>query len=164
MSITCNNCGYDANAEGTEFCEACGSELQDKSSTIVEPTMEPKIPDTPKLPMGRAKLVAKQGGYPKSEFEFSGSQPAIVGRYDDTTGPVDIDLGGFPDDDTISRNHAEIYFDGIQWQIKPISTTNVTLIRKAGESRFGSKITGPEVINNGDEIAFAKLRFVFETF
>jgi hypothetical protein len=163
VSLTCNKCGYDANAEGTEFCEACGSELQNKSSTTVEPTTEPKIPDTPKLPMGRAKLVAKQGGYPKSEFEFSASQPAIVGRFDDSK-PDHIDLRGFPDDDTISRNHAEIYFDGIQWQIKPISTTNGTFIRKAGESRFGGKITGPEVINNGDEIAFAKLRFVFETF
>ena len=111
-----------------------------------------------------SKLVAKQAGYPKSEFEISPSQTVIVGRFDDTTGPVDIDLVGFPDDDTISRNHAAIYFESNQWKIKPISTTNGTFIKKAGESRFGGKITAPEVIKNGDEIAFAKLRFLFQTF
>lgn len=132
------------------------------------PSVMPPQPITPPIPpvnsgiMGIAKLVAKQPDYPKSEFQLSSSQSTIVGRFDDTTGPVDIDLSGFPDDDTISRNHAEIYFEGNQWKIKPISTTNGTFVKKFGESRFGGKITLPEIINNGDEIAFAKIRFIFQ--
>jgi rRNA maturation endonuclease Nob1 len=35
--ITCTACGYDQNSDNTEFCNACGSELQ----TV--PTLQPKI-------------------------------------------------------------------------------------------------------------------------
>ena len=135
------------------------------SITTPEVTPQVSTPDIyPSNIMGSAKLVSKYSEYPKSEFELSSSEHTIVGRFDDTTGPVDIDLGDFPNGDTISRNQAEIYFDGNQWKINPISTTNGTFIKKAGETRFGSPLNAPEVLNNGDEIAFAKIRFIFQTF
>ena len=121
MSIICNNCGFDENPDGTEFCEACGSELTVTSSPSTpiesdysppEPTIMPpmdSIPSPTPVPqeissmdsmspsiMGTAKLVAKQSGSPQSEFELSSSEHSIVGRFDETTGPVDIDLGNFP--------------------------------------------------------------------
>ena len=190
-NITCNNCGFDENPQGTEYCEACGCELTVTSpfstsvendynpppqetmmppstppSMVEEPQMIPSTPSSFSSPsiMGSAKLVAKRSDVPQLEFELSSSEHSIVGRFDDTTGPVDVDLGDFPDGDTISRNQAEIYFEGSQWKIKPISTTNGTFIKKAGETRFGSPLNAPEVLNNGDEIAFAKLRFIFQTF
>ena len=198
-NITCNNCGFDENPQGTEYCEACGCELTPTDSTPLENTYSPPevtmMPpmDSPMNPsvdqtvipspqpvqepepipspsysspsiMGNAKLVAKLSNAPKPEFEISANEPVIIGRFDNESGPVDIDLIGFPDDDTISRNHAEIYFEGNQWKIKPLSTTNGTFIKKVGESRFGGKLTTPEIINSGDEIAFAKLRFIFQTY
>ena len=217
-TITCNNCGYDENPSGAEYCEACGCELNDSlsspttttptidatpvapppatappvmntpvaqtpSSPVTQPpvaqpqetvmppmsTVEPQAPSSPAsnyIPsdvMGSAKLVSKYAEYPKAQFELPSSEHIIVGRFDDTTGPVDVDLGNFPDGDTVSRNQAEIYFDGHQWMVKPLSTTNGTYIKKAGQTRFGAALTAPENLNNGDEIAFTKIRFIFQT-
>ena len=41
MAIVCTVCGYDRNADGTEFCDACGAELM---------TVEVTTPATVSLP------------------------------------------------------------------------------------------------------------------
>ncbi len=78
-------------------------------------------------------------------------------------GPVDIDLEEFPGSETVSRNHAEIYSEGGFWKIKDLGSTNGIFIKRTGQTRFGARITVPETINLGDEVAFGKVRFLFQS-
>ena len=179
--ITCSTCGYDKNPEGTEFCDACGSELQSSTevttesvaptriqppdpfpSTTPEPPQPPYTPPTsPITTTATARLISKQPNAPTPEFPIDGN--AIIGIFDPDMGPVDIDLEAFPGNDTVSRNHAEIYQEGGVWKIKDLGSTNGVFIKPAGKTRFNAKITLPETINSGDEVAIAKIRFLFQS-
>ncbi len=185
MAIVCTVCGYDRNADGTEFCDACGAELM---------TVEVTTPATVSLPSSQqlpeeietftppsfissntsvssntsiastastATLVARQANAPVSQFPIEGA--AMIGIFDPDTGPVDIDLEEFPGNETISRNHAEIYHEGGVWKIKDLGSTNGVFIKPAAQTRYGARITTPEILNSGDEIAIAKIRFIFQT-
>ncbi|EGJ33401.1 MULTISPECIES: FHA domain-containing protein [Moorena] len=194
--ITCSICGYDKNPEGTEFCEACGSELQSQTKvppesqppiiiqppqqnpwkttpaqpldeplpiTLEQPQPQPFIPPTPPITNTAliAKLIAKQADAPVPEFWLDHSN--LIGIFDPDMGPVDIDLEPFVGNETVSRHHAEIYREGGQWKIKDLGSTNGVFIKPAGKTRFNAKITRPETINPGDEIAIAKIRFLFQS-
>ena len=127
------------------------------------PHPSPTITNSPSANNGgdTAKLIPKQAGSSISEFILDDSN-VIVGRFDPDTGPVDLDLEGFTGDETISRNHAEIYCEGNQWKIKDLGSTNGVFIKRYGQRQFGARITIPEMIIPGDEIAFGKIRFVFQ--
>lgn len=185
--IICTACGYDKNPDDAEYCDACGSELETVvapiSSSSVAPTViqppiiEPQIPtssipqptyptSTPTSPTfsttaTTAKLISKQPGSPVVEFPLDSN--ALVGMFDPDIGPVDIDLEKFPGGETVSRNHAEIYPESGVWKIKDLGSTNGIFIKRTGQTRFGSRITVPEIINSGDEIAFGKVRFLFQS-
>ena len=85
----------------------------------------------------------------------------IIGRFDPESGPVDIDLENTPEAAQISRHHAEMYreADGT-WYVRDLGSTNGVFIKPAGASTFNSRITTPEAVSNGDEIAFGNARFV----
>jgi pSer/pThr/pTyr-binding forkhead associated (FHA) protein len=186
MAITCPTCGYDKNPLDTEFCEACGAELlatNTASPTIVQtsapstqshanelieiqpPTPQPTFPITPfpntSTSASIARLISKQAGSPISEFSLD-SNNVTVGRFDPDTGPVDVDLEGFRGEETVSRGHAEIYYETQQWKVKDTGSTNGVFIKRLGQTHFGARITIPEILNSGDEIAFGKIRFVFQ--
>jgi hypothetical protein len=170
--ITCTVCGYDQNLDHSEFCNACGSELQ----TIVtpQPKIEPSLAPTVILPttsqpnhppiintFTKAKLTSKQTNAPIPEFILDNN--AIVGIFDPDTGPVEIDLETFFGGETVSRNHAEIYQELGTWKIKDLGSTNGVFIKPPGQPRFSARITIPTPLNSGDEIAFGKVRFLFQT-
>ena len=182
MAVTCPTCGYDKNPLDTEFCEACGSELlaiNTASPTIVQTsapstqndanelieiqplTPTPNVPKTSTL-ASIARLVSKQAGSPVSEFSLD-SNNVTVGRFDPDTGPVDVDLEGFRGEETVSRGHAEIYYETQQWKVKDTGSTNGVFIKRLSQSHFGARITIPETLNPGDEIAFGKIRFLFQS-
>lgn len=188
MSVTCPSCSYE-NPAGTEFCEVCGSEImppveahaaptqvQQTSSSysdyaieIQPPVPQPTFPQptqshvvTPTIAADSARLIAKQVGSSFPEFSLDGSN-AIVGRFDPDSGPVDIDLEGFSGDEMISRHHAEIYYEGGQWKVKDLGSTNGVFIKRSGQTRFGARVVIPETVTSGDEIAFGKIRFVFQS-
>ncbi|WP_066423560.1 FHA domain-containing protein [Anabaena sp. 4-3] len=165
---TCSTCGYDQNPDNAEFCGACGSELQ----TLTAPTtpitpaptiIQPEIPPTPApIPTSTtARLTAKQSGSPVPEFIIESN--AIVGVFDPDMGPVDVDLEAFFGGETVSRNHAEIYQEQGIWKVKDLGSTNGVFIKPLGQTRFGARITIPETLNHGDEIAFGKVRFLFQS-
>jgi len=169
--IICSACGYE-NQNGSEFCEACGSELQTIAPTVISPvpaptviqpqTPQPNYPTTTPTPVPTtAKLIAKQPNSPVSEFPLNSN--TIVGIFDPDTGPVDIDLEAFSGGDTVSRNHAEIFPEGGVWKVKDLGSTNGIFIKPSGQTRFSARITVPETLNSGDEIAFAKVRFLFQS-
>jgi pSer/pThr/pTyr-binding forkhead associated (FHA) protein len=139
----------------------------DSNNSTFTPTPPPTFPPVPTPPTfkpstGTARLISKQSNVPTSEFLLDGSN-AVIGKFDPDMGPVDIDLDGFPGDETISRNHAEIYQEGGAWKIKDLGSTNSVFIKRAGQSKFGARITMPEILNSGDEIAIAKIRFLFQS-
>jgi pSer/pThr/pTyr-binding forkhead associated (FHA) protein len=183
MTITCNVCGYDRNPEGLEFCDACGAELvintldvtpnippsptfddTDESSPTVRviPSTESIIPSPPPSPIttGKAKLISKMPNAPIPEFSIDNY--ANIGIFDPDTGPVDIDLEYFVGNETVSRQHGEIYLENQQWMIKDLGSTNGIFIKKVGQNRFNARITTPEILHEGDEIAIAKIRFTFQ--
>ena len=86
----------------------------------------------------------------------------VVGRSEPGGELPDIDLDSFPDANTVSRPHAGIYQEAGEWKVKDLGSANGTFIKRAGQSRFGNKMTAPEILNSGDEIAFGKVRFRFE--
>ncbi|MBW4614158.1 MAG: FHA domain-containing protein [Desmonostoc vinosum HA7617-LM4] len=107
------------------------------------------------------KLISKQAGSPISEFVLEDSN--IIGRFDPDLGPVEIDLEGFVGADYISRNHAEIYREGSQWKIKDLGSENGVFLKRVDQTRFSARITTPEILNIGDEVAFGRIRFVFQS-
>jgi hypothetical protein len=107
-----------------------------------------------------ARLIAKQPSAPQQEFPLD--SVALVGIFDSDMGPVDIDLENFAGGETVSRNHGEIYPEADNWMIKDLGSTNGIFIKPNGQSRFGARITSPTCLNSGDEIAFGKVRFVFQ--
>jgi serine/threonine protein kinase len=86
----------------------------------------------------------------------------VVGRSEPGGELPDIDLDSFPDANTVSRPHAGIYQEAGEWKVTDLGSINGTFIKRAGQSRFGNRITAPEILNSGDEIAFGKVRFRFE--
>ena len=107
-----------------------------------------------------AKLIPKQVGAPIPEFIID-SNNAIIGKFDQNIGPVEIDLDGFYGDETVSSTHAEIYFENHQWQIKDMGSANGIYIKPTGKTRFGYRINKAEILNSGDEIAVGKIRLLF---
>ncbi|MEA5528019.1 FHA domain-containing protein [Dolichospermum sp. UHCC 0684] len=177
--ITCTVCGYDQNSDNSEFCNACGSELQaivtpppkiepTLAPTVIQPTTPqpnnpPIISESPTIinTFTKAKLTSKQTNAPIPEFILDNN--AIVGIFDPDTGPVEIDLETFFGGETVSRNHAEIYQELGTWKVKDLGSTNGVFIKPPGQTRFSARITIPTPLNSGDEIAFGKVRFLFQT-
>jgi FHA domain len=136
------------------------------ASNIIE-VSPPLVPSSstivpfPSSATATARLIAKQPGNATPEFHIDGNN-AIIGIFDPDTGPVDIDLEKFPDSETVSRSHAEIYQEEGIWKIKDIGSTNGVFIKPYGQTRFGARITIPQSLNSGDEVAIAKIRFIFQ--
>jgi pSer/pThr/pTyr-binding forkhead associated (FHA) protein len=88
----------------------------------------------------------------------------VVGRFDPESGPVDIDLSEAPESAQISRHHAEIYreSDG-RWHVKDLGSVNGVFVKSAGAGSFSPRLTAPQPLQNGDEVAFGNARFIFRT-
>jgi hypothetical protein len=181
----CETCGYELGTF-TESTAQIPTDATPQPISITEPSAPPIVIDpipaaettvistpnpsyaapqpNPPLSSGvtTARLVAKHPGAPIPEFMLDGN-PAIIGRFDPESGPVDVDLDGFPGDDTISRNHAEIYYQSGQWRVQDLGSTNGVFIKQAGQTRFSARITYPENLNPNDEVALGKIRFIFQS-
>ena len=165
--ISCPACGYDENPDYAEFCGACGSELNVTTATTTPspytplPPVNPEPLSSPSSVTASARLIAKQPGSSVPEFVLEDN--SVVGVFDPDMGPVDIDLDNFPGGDTVSRQHAEVYQYSGTWLVKDIGSTNGVFIKRAGQTRFGARITLPEILETGDEVAFGKVRFLFQS-
>lgn len=175
----CPVCGANI-PEGQNVCPDCGTEIGAQEAVSPpapeeppavallpeqqEVTPTPPPPPAVAAPTGVARLLVMRGGALTGE-EFSIGGRVIVGRFDQETGPVDVDLSQLPEADYISRNHAEIYQDESgQWYVKDLGSRNGTYIRAKGDQRFQRIPTDqPAPINDEDELAFGNARFVFRT-
>ncbi|MEI6914370.1 MAG: FHA domain-containing protein [Armatimonadota bacterium] len=107
-----------------------------------------------------ARLTLKRLGELTSEV-FQVGNGSVVGRFDDETGPVDVDLASLPEAEYISRRHAQFTRgnDG-QWAVKDLGSRNGVFVGRAGADDF-EKVTGEVVLSEGDNVALGNARFVF---
>ncbi len=132
-----------------------------QGAPLTAPTPAPEASQA--VPSAQApRLVANRYGAPASEEYPLMADRLVVGRFDPETGPVDIDLSQAPEAGQISRHHAEIYreSDG-QWHVKDLGSTNGVFVKTSGSSTFGPRITTPQPVASGDELAFGNARFIF---
>jgi hypothetical protein len=161
VSVTiCPNCGADLVSPP----EPGSAELEEELTFAfdlpgLEPEPEPPFAFGPAAE-ARARLVLKRAGAPTAETFLLGER-AVVGRFDPDTGPVDVDLGSFPEAVYVSRRHAELYHDASgQWFVRDLNSSNGTFIRSGGEGSF-RRITEEQTLQDGDEVAFGNAQFVF---
>lgn len=107
-----------------------------------------------------AKLILKSPTNQPQEFPIEEGF-ALIGKFDPDVDLVDIDLNKLDQDGYISRNHAEIFYENGVWQVKDLNSENGVFVRHQGDRRY-TKITKPEILNYGDLIAFANLKFQFD--
>ncbi|HWG84594.1 MAG TPA: FHA domain-containing protein, partial [Deinococcales bacterium] len=85
----------------------------------------------------------------------------VVGRFDPSTGPVDIDLSGQQGSEHISRRHAELYLENGRWAVRDLGSTNGVYVKAAAAGSYGPRIQAPHVLSDGDEIAFGNTKFLY---
>ena len=104
-----------------------------------------------------ARLTVKRSGA-ETDVEFPINPPCIIGRFDPSIGPIDIDLASLPEGSYVSRKHAKITCEDGTWTISDMGSSNGTfLLRDDFE-----KVESAE-LKDGDEIALGNARFVFHT-
>lgn len=103
------------------------------------------------------RLVVVRAGKPTEE-EFPFTPPAVLGRFDPSVGPVDVDLGTIPEGVYVSRKHARISeADGV-YTLEDLGSSNGTYIRRDDFERVEQV-----EIRDGDEFALGNARFLFRT-
>lgn len=132
------------------------------SSLATDDFAPPSVPedlaapaDFPGVTSTSAKLVVKRGGV-ETDIEFPIQGSAILGRFDPSVGPIDVDLGGIPEGSYVSRKHAKITLEDGVWKIADLGSSNGTYVLN---SDF-DKVTESE-IHDGQEIALGNARLVF---
>jgi pSer/pThr/pTyr-binding forkhead associated (FHA) protein len=132
----------------------------EKQANLERQHSEPFIsPTNPSSNLVKAKLTAKATESPHKEFILD-DNPLIVGKFDPDTGKVDINLINFPNSDLISRHHAELSFDGKNWQVTDLNTVNGTWLKRGTDRRF-KKVIQTETLSEGDRLSFANILFTF---
>ncbi len=102
-----------------------------------------------------ARLVVKRAGA-ETDVEFHLNPPCIIGRFDPSLGPLDVDLGPMPEGASVARQHAQSTCDDGVWKIADMGSSNGTFILR----QDFEKVDEAE-LHDGDEIALGNARFVF---
>ena len=105
-----------------------------------------------------AKLRFKQYGA-ITDREFTIGDPTIVGRFDRSTGPVDLDLTLLGPADHISRSHARLFTTDGVWMVEDLLSKNGVYIRRGAVAPV--RIGGPTELYPGDEVSFGSVTFIF---
>jgi pSer/pThr/pTyr-binding forkhead associated (FHA) protein len=125
-------------------------------AAVVEESVgeEEAVADAP-VGTGTATLTVKRGGVATTDsFDFQA--PAIIGRFDPTVGPIDVDLGNLPEAAYVSRKHAKITQEDGVWKLHDLGSSNGTFILRSDFERVEEA-----ELADGDEIALGNARFVF---
>ncbi|MFN8509763.1 MAG: FHA domain-containing protein [Deinococcaceae bacterium] len=109
-----------------------------------------------------AKLGIKKFGALSGDSIPLLGERLTLGRFDPSSGPVDIDVTGLSGAEHISRRHAELYVENGVWKVRDLGSTNGVFIKRMGESAFSPRAGEPQTLNFGDEIAFGNLILVFQ--
>jgi hypothetical protein len=138
------------------------AEPVDAHTAMTGAVSTPSAPAAPAAPADApAKLGIKKYGAPTGEFIPLQGERLVVGRFDASSGPVDIDLTGLGGQEHISRRHAELYRDQGGWTVRDLGSTNGVYVKRAGESTFSPRLQEPAALHDGDEVAFGNLMLTF---
>ena len=119
-------------------------------------------PTVPGTAPANARLLPRQfGALGNNAFPLNGVRLS-VGRFDPSTGPVDIDLSGMPGESHVSRRHGEMYLENGKWMVRDLGSTNGIYVKHPGDASFGPRLQSPQELSNGDEIAFGNVMFVYQ--
>lgn len=103
-----------------------------------------------------AKLVLKRSGA-ETDIEFPVNPPTIIGRFDPSVGPIDVDLGTLtPEGSYVSRKHAKITLEDGVYMLKDMGSSNGTFLLKDDFERIEEV-----ALEDGAEFALGNARFVF---
>jgi len=108
------------------------------------------VPDD--LPHARLVLQSNE----EQTFDIRGN--AVIGRFDDVVGPVDVDLTPVDANKYVSRKHAEIRSEGSKWFLKDLGSSNGTFVM--GTDDFEA-IDDEVEISDGELISFGNISFAF---
>jgi len=138
-------------AESARPGGAVTSAVPGSTIQVGDPFEDKSGPATATLTLVRAGITTSSA--------FSMAAPAVIGRFDTESGPVDIDLGQLPEAIYVSRHHAEIRHESGRWTLKDLGSRNGTFIKGA---RGFARVTGETPLENGAEIALGNARFLFQ--
>ena len=145
------------------------------SAVSAEPDIKATMPDT-MLPAAQlpatapvaaataptmARLVPRAIGATPSDGYVLNNANMVVGRFDPSAGPVDIDLGGQTGEGYISRRHAEVFLQDGAWMVRDLGSTNGVYVKKAGQGQYSPRLIEPAALSDGDEVAFGNVKFLF---
>jgi len=174
----CESCGVELTPEATPAPEPVITETTTPQPIVTEaqpapeavpaepaPQPEAALPTAPEstpAPLFRpGRLVFKRFGALTADTIPLQGPRLVVGRFDASTGPVEIDLTGVAGAENISRRHAELFFDGA-WKVRDLGSTNGVFIKRAGEEAYSPRLVEPTEIRDGDELAFGNVILVFQ--
>lgn len=151
--VTCPSCGHQV-PPGALFCDNCGVSL----SGIEDSLPSPQVQQLPRPTPPAAPRLVVQSSHASLPFP-AGQIELIVGREDPVSNVFpDINLephGG--EEGGVSRRHAKFAFQGGQWYIQDLNSTNFTFVNKQK-----LQPDQPHPLNNGDEIRLGRVEFTFE--
>jgi len=161
----CPQCGAQV-IPGEMFCENCGAALGSAApaaAVYAPPPAASAYPPPPKVapvapsytppPAATAYLTGIDG----QTFQLSGKTTYLLGRRDDVSGNYpDVDTGDVGLQAGVSRRHAELYQQGVQWFIRDLNSVNGTWVNQQH-----LPTNGAQPINPGDTIRLGKWTATF---
>ena len=173
----CKICGNNKILASETICPDCGNVIAagavSQAASVVPanavpnpssvPLFTPPPPPEPPIIAGSAiasLTIIRGGAITNERLAWSGGL-IVVGKFDVDEGPVDLDLSQVPEAGYVSRRHCQIWRDSAgQWLVKDLGSSNGTFTRPGATPRF-QKVTGDQVLSDGDELALGNARFVF---
>lgn len=146
--------------------EALPESIPEAEAPAPQDTTAAETPAAPPAPAEAAfrpaRLTLKRFGALTSDVIPLQGPRLVVGRFDASTGPVEIDLTGIQGSENISRRHAELFFEDGAWKVRDLGSTNGVFIKRAGEAAYSPRLVEPAALHSGDELAFGNVIVVFE--
>lgn len=121
----------------------------------VEENLEEQEPGGPVEMAGKARLTLKRSGSLTDDVFFFAC-PAVVGRFDPSVGPIDVDLGSIPEGSYVSRKHAKITFADNEFRVQDLGSSNGTYVLRDDYEKVEDSVIG-----DGDTLGFGNAIFVF---
>ncbi len=145
----CPECGI-RNSEGASFCVRCGASLiadQAESATTISFVLAEDTGELTPFPacVEDACLVIRSGGGRAGETYALRGDRVSIGR--------DPDAGIFLDDVTVSRHHAVLLREGVEWTITDEGSLNGTFVNRRRSDR--------STLSDGDELQIGKYKLTF---
>lgn len=101
-------------------------------------------------------VLIRQGA--ETDISFGVTPPAVIGRFDPTVGPIDVDLSSIEEGSYVSRKHARISLtDEGEWQIEDMGSSNGTWVM--GDADFEKVELA--MLDDGATISLGNARFKF---